>query len=43
MLKSRVGYSINPDDIVTGLETAKKSLKGLNDVKINNTRWLSNK
>lgn len=35
MLKSRVGYSINQDDIVTGLETAKKSLKGLNDVKIN--------
>ena len=35
MLKSRVGYSINPDNIVTGLETAKKSLKGLNDVKIN--------
>ena len=35
MLKSRVGYSINPDSTVTGLETAKKALKGLNDVKVN--------
>ena len=35
MLKSKVGYSINPNYLVAGLETAKQSTKDFSDVKIN--------
>lgn len=34
MLRSKVGYSINPDSFATGLETAKKATKDLSNVKI---------
>lgn len=34
MLRSKVGYSINPDSFATGLETAKKSTKDLSNSKI---------
>ena len=33
MLKAKVGYSINPDSFIQGLETAKKSTKGLYNIK----------
>ena len=35
MLKSKVGYSINPNHLVAGLETAKQSTKDFSDVKLN--------
>lgn len=35
MLKSKVGYSINPDNYVMGVETAKETTKEFNNVKIN--------
>ena len=34
MLKAKVGYSINPDSFIQGLETAKKSTKDLNNIKL---------
>ena len=35
MLKSKVGYSVNPDSFMSGLESAKESTKDFNNVKIN--------
>lgn len=35
MLKSKVGYSINPDSFIQGLESAKESTKDLNSIKLN--------
>ncbi len=35
MLKSKVGYSINPDDLVMGMETAKRATKDLSNIKLN--------
>ena len=35
MLKSKVGYSINPDAFMSGLESAKESTKDFNNVKLN--------
>ena len=35
MLKSKVGYSINPDDFMSGFESAKESTKDFNNVKLN--------
>lgn len=35
MLKSKVGYSVNPDDFMSGLESAKESTKDFNNVKLN--------
>ena len=35
MLKAKVGYSINPDPFISGLETAKISTKDFNNIKIN--------
>ncbi len=35
MLKSKVGYSINEDHYIQGVESAKQALKDFNDVKIN--------
>ena len=35
MLKSKVGYSINPDSFMSGLESAKESTKDFNNVKLN--------
>lgn len=35
MLRAKVGYSINPDPFISGLETAKISTKDFNNVKIN--------
>ena len=35
MLKAKVGYSINPDDFISGMETAKKSTKDFSNIKIN--------
>ncbi len=34
MLRSKVGYSVNPDSFATGLETAKKATKDLSNAKI---------
>ena len=35
MLKSKVGYSINPDPFIAGLEAAKESTKDFSNVKLN--------
>lgn len=35
MLKSKVGYSINPDSFMSGFEAAKESTKDFNNVKLN--------
>ena len=35
MLRSKVGYSINPDNFMTGLESAKESTKDYTNVKLN--------
>ena len=35
MLKSKVGYSVNPDSFMSGLESAKESTQDFNNVKLN--------
>ena len=35
MLKSKVGYSVNQDSFMSGLESAKESTKDFNNVKLN--------
>ena len=35
MLRSKVGYSINPDSFMVGVESAKESTKDFSNVKLN--------